>query len=169
MQEHTPKNNQQQIMEKEYVACLQISWSAYDFWITFFEKDLDHHISDLCRNNSKFSLFVVFSVRRSIEYRSLVKWNLRFHIKMWAVCSFVGLQRLASCNALFCLTFQTSWELLHFDMKTKRKDNVYKMLRIESAPTKRPVEEQDRSECFRGTNVLKCKHVVCAWNLQMGS
>lgn len=93
-------------MEKEYVACLQISWSAYDFWITFFEKDLDHNISDLCRNNSKFSLFVVFSVRRSIEYRSLVKWNLRFHIKMWAVCSFVGLQRLASCNALFvCCCF----------------------------------------------------------------
>lgn len=140
----------------EYVCSMftNITWSAYDVRIKFFEKDLDHRISNLCHQqqqqqnqSGKNSLFVVFSFEFCRKYcmRSHFKRKLNLSIryqKKKTCCLFALL--LVFCSALFTdvvLLTSLRKSLASFDMKTKRTDNVYGILRIEFSSHKWPDKE----------------------------
>lgn len=104
-------------MEREYVELVYKYLEAhmildYIFWEGFrspissiFAKNTSYN-----NNNSnskqfemKFHYLSYFRVRRNIAYVRFFNWNLRFHIKMWAFCSFVSLWRLAMLQRVICL------------------------------------------------------------------
>lgn len=131
-------------------ACLQITWSAYDFGLHFRE-GFRSRIFDLCQKFHYLSYFCSCFVGTAYVYFSWIPYQ-----NIW-LCSFVG---SSVCLFVFFIISRPLKNYNIFDMKTKRTDNMYKMFRTKLNETPTMVFFFKKNEsCSFWECMLKCKHV----------